>query len=615
MMEMTWRLPTRADAGAQVSRTFDNLGQLPRLPVPNFADTIRRFEEWCTPLLSAEEWQKTRDALITFSRPGGPGERLHNAILDYDKQPGVYSWLDEFWPKRYLGRRTPLPVNANFFFLFRNQPGDQIARAAELTAAAIDYKLRLDNEEIPPANLRDRALCMVQNKYLFSSTRLPGELRDSARSPYSTARPGPSAARHVLVIHNGHLYRFDAVAPNGRAHTCSAIADSLREIVNATPITNDHALGFLSTLPRPAWARERAHLAALSDGNNNSMLAIDDALFCLCLDGAEPNDTLAASTQLLHGDGANRWFDKSVSLVVFANGMAGVNIEHCGLDGTTVVEFIDHLFARETIQRITNDSDKVNDQPARESLAFDLDERIRDTIALASTEFHSMAAQIATLAFTFGDFGAVRIKQLKASPDAFAQIAFQLAHFRTKGLIGTTYESIATRTFDRGRTEAMRVVTPQILHFVEKMQHEHASHGERIEAFRTAAKAHSQRARDCQSGQAPEQHLWQMQMIASQRGRDLGIEEPLDLFGSPGWRKMRNDYLSTSSAPSNHCLTFGFGATSEQCIGIGYIVWSDHISAFLSTPRTGESAMHEFAQHLEVALRDIAKLLDSGVVT
>ena len=610
-MEMTWRHPTGGDAGAQAPGTFENLGKLPRLPVPDLAHTIRRFEEWCAPLLTAEELRKTREALVAFARPGGPGERLHAAILDYDRQPGVYSWLDEFWPARYLGRRVPLPVNANFFFLFRGQPGNQVERAAELTAAAVDYKLRLDGEKIPPASLRDRPLCMVQNKYLFSSTRLPGELCDSATAPYSASQPGPSKARHILAIHNGHLFRLDVVAPNGQAHTRSAIADSLREIVAATPIANDNAIGHLGTLPRAAWAHERAHLAALSDGNSDRLLAIDDALFCLCLDSTEPNDTLAASNQLLHGDGANRWFDKSVSLIVFANGMAGINIEHCGLDGTTVVEFVDQLFSAETHQRVADDTGKVSDHPAKGFLAFDLDDEIRDTIALATTEFRALAARTATREFMFEDFGAARIKQLKTSPDAFAQIAFQLAHFRTKGLIGATYESIATRTFDRGRTEAMRVVTAQIKHFVATMKDPQASHGERVEAFRAAAKAHGQRARDCQASQAPEQHLWQMQMIARQRGRELGIEEPLDLFDSPGWVKMRDDYLSTSSAPSQNCSAFGFGATSEHCIGIGYIVWPDHISAFLSTLRTGEPAMHAFAQHLEDALRDIAALLDS----
>ncbi|MFN3545816.1 MAG: choline/carnitine O-acyltransferase, partial [Thiobacillus sp.] len=35
---------------------------------------------------------------------------------------------------------------------------------------------------------------------------------------------------------------------------------------------------------------------------------------------------------ILHGNGTNRWFDKSVSMVVFANGRAGFNGEHTWAD-------------------------------------------------------------------------------------------------------------------------------------------------------------------------------------------------------------------------------------------------------------------------------------------
>ena len=103
------------------TRTFSNLGKLPRLPVPALAETVRRFEEWCAPLLDEQALQATRSALDTFARPEGPGEKLHQAIIDFDRQPGVDSWLDEFWPARYLGRRVPVAVvNANFFILFNS---------------------------------------------------------------------------------------------------------------------------------------------------------------------------------------------------------------------------------------------------------------------------------------------------------------------------------------------------------------------------------------------------------------------------------------------------------------------------------------------------------------
>ena len=598
------------------TQTFSNLGKLPRLPVPTLAETVRRLEEWCAPLLDDQALQATRSALDEFARPEGPGEKLHQAIKDFDRQSGVDSWLDEFWPARYLGRRVPLAVNANFFFLFKQHSGNQIERATELVAAAVDYKLRLDREDIPPATLRGRPLCMVQQKYLFSTTRIPGETRDSVRTPYSETEPGPSSATHILVLHNGHLFRMEVITPTGEPYAQTVLAAALRDIVDASKIrqASDRAVGHLTTLARSRWADVRQQLIILSSDNAESIDHIETALFCLCLDQAKPDSTLAASDQLLHGDSANRWFDKSVSLVVFADGSAGINCEHCGLDGTTVVGFVDELHSGTTLERLVDPEGKSVDTPPFRTLQFKLNDSMRTEIAQAHAGFSALVSQTATTLFTFDKFGATHIKSLEVSPDAFAQIAFQLAHFRTKGRIGTTYESIATRTFERGRTEAMRVITAEIQAFISTMHDSEASREARIKAFRDAADKHVSRARECQNGQAPEQHLWQMQLIALKEGEALGIPEKPALFDSPGWRTMRGDFLSTSSAGSKNCSVFGFGATSKQCIGIGYIVWPQSITAYLSTPRSVESAMHEFAKQLRLALDELASLLEGDTV-
>ena len=69
-----------------------------------------------------------------------------------------------------------------------------------------------------------------------------------------------------------------------------------------------------------------------------------------------------------------------------------------------------------------------------------------------------------------------------------------------RGSIGATYESISTRQWRRGRTEAMRVVTPEVLEFVSTMEDSAADPTTRRAAFRAAAQAHVQRAKECQAG-------------------------------------------------------------------------------------------------------------------
>ena len=52
-------------------------------------------------------------------------------------------------------------------------------------------------------------LDMVQYKKLFNSTRIPRETRDELVS-----YPG---TRHVLVLHNDHMYCVDVIQPNGKS--------------------------------------------------------------------------------------------------------------------------------------------------------------------------------------------------------------------------------------------------------------------------------------------------------------------------------------------------------------------------------------------------------------
>ena len=79
-----------------------------------------------------------------------------------------------------------------------------------------------------------------------------------------------------------------------------------------------------------------------------------------------------------------------------------------------------------------------------------------------AADFAALGRATATTTFRFDDFGTERIKQLKVSPDAFLQLGMQVAHQRTKGMIGTTYESIAVRQYYNGRVEAMRVITAEL---------------------------------------------------------------------------------------------------------------------------------------------------------
>lgn len=567
------------------TRTFGNEDRLPRVPVPTLEDSRRRFLEWCAPLLTPEELAETEAALAEFV--AGPGPELQARLEEYDRSPGVRSWLDTFWPYRYLGRRDRIALNANFFFLFQDSPLGQVERAAELTAAAVDYKLKLDDELVPPVLLRGTPQSMVQHKYLFSATRIPGPLLDTARTRF------PSPERHIVVFSKGTPLRMDVIDGDGRPYSPAQIAEGLRAILKDDHVT-DVPAGPFTTKARAEWAASRA--ALIEAGNAAALETIETALFCLCLDDFTPSDAQEACDRLLYGQ--NRWYDKAVSLVVFEDGTAGINVEHCELDGTTILGFTDALLSGAREAR-----ESASGVPGHEVVEFTLTDALREDARAAAADFKAYADATATQTVSF-DFGANRAKELGMSPDAFAQMSYQLAHRRAKGLTGATYESIATRQFQNGRTEAMRVVTPEVVRFADVMTSD-ASRDEKRAAFRAAAAKHVARAKECQAGDAPEQHLWELQLIGKRRG---DTPDPA-LFSSPGWLKTRNDYLSTSSAPSVNIRYFGFGSTSPQCIGIAYVLLPDRWNIYLSTPKHVSAEMYRFADELAVAVRELQELL------
>jgi carnitine O-acetyltransferase len=588
------------------TRTFGNEDRLPRVPLPTLEDSCERFVEWCAPLLSADELATTEAAVTAFLRPDSPARTLHAALERYDADEGVRSWLDTFWPYRYLGRRDRIALNANFFFLFQEAAQQQVERAADLVAAAVGYKLLLDEERIPPVVQRGQPHSMEQQKFLFSTTRIPGPVQDAVRAPYSAEWPGPSPARHIAVFFGGNLFRMEVLSPEGRPHTPDDLATGLRAIMKtgSTRAATDTSVGHLTTKARAEWAASREALLACDPGNADALDAVETALFCLCLEDFAPKDTLEACDHLLHGNSGNRWFDKAVSLIVFEDGTAGINVEHCGLDGTTILNFVDTVLG--DAPEAERESQGL---PAVDTIEFVLDGDLRADVQAAAEAFADYADSTATTTVSFQDFGANRAKQLGMSPDAFVQMAYQLAHKRTKGVSGATYESIATRQYQNGRTEAMRVVTPEVLRFVAAMEDPGADAATRRAAFRAAAEKHVARAKECQVGQAPEQHLWELQLIQRRRGAELGATEQLDLYETPGWLKMRDDYLSTSSAPSTNIQYFGFGSTSSQCIGVAYVLLPERFNIYLSTPRPVADEMFGFAENLKQAVRELQDLL------
>lgn len=106
-------------------------------------------------------------------------------------------------------------------------------------------------------------------------------------------------------------------------------------------------------------------------------------------------------------------------------------------------------------------------------------------------------------------YGKADIKKFGVSPDSWAQMIIQLAYRRLVGddRKGGTYEAATTRKFNKGRTEAIRVVSSESDAWAMSMDNSNVSGEERKKLFDAATKKHISLAKEGGNGQGVDRHM------------------------------------------------------------------------------------------------------------
>ena len=533
--------------------------------------------------------------------------------------------------------------------------------------------------------MRGTPLCMYQYSRLFGTARVPTENGcQIAQDP---------DAKHMVVLCRGQFYWFDVLDDNSDLiMTEKDLAINLQVIIDDAEQTPIHeaakgALGVLSTENRKIWAGLRDVLTRDEGSNNFDCLNIvDSSLFILCLDYTEPQTGAQLCTNMLCGSNevvkgvqigtcTNRWYDK-LQIIVCQNGSAGINFEHTGVDGHTVLRMASDVYT-DTILRFARSINgeapslwaSTSPDPAKRDpssfgdvsttphkLEWDMHPELSTALRFAETRLADLIQQNEFQVLEFGAYGKNFMTSMGFSPDAFVQMAFQAAYYGLYGRVECTYEPAMTKTFMHGRTEAVRSVTVESAEFVKTFWGDNPAQ-QKIEALKKATQKHTTITRDCAKAQGHDRHLyalfsvWQRALdeegaeAASSNGfSSNGRSSPVDgdteqaptangesllslgapssstspqgrhhtpqhmpaLFADGGWDKINNTVLSTSNCGNPSLRQFGFGPTSGDGFGIGYIIKDESISICASSKHRQTK---RFVDALEAYLLEIRKLL------
>lgn len=584
---------------------------LPSLPVPPLQQTCDRYISALEPIVNKEELTYTRKLIEEFQKPGGDGERLQKALEK--RASGTENWLSEWWVQvAYLDYRLPVVVHSSPGLVlphmnFNDKQG-QIRFAGKLIAGVLDFKTMIDNETLPVEYMGQNPLCMNQYYQVLSSCRIPGLKRDSIVNHARSSSP-----KHITVVHNCQFFALDVYNSDGTPLTVDQLCAQLEIISNSSQQNNSEPVGILTTLDRDSWGKTYQNLIK-DKTNKDSVSTIQRSIFTVCLDGAMPSVTedmrrSCAAVQMLHGGGsqwnsANRWFDKTLQFIIGEDGTCGANYEHAPAEGPPIVALLDHVV--EYTRRIELGNTPVQSLSMPQKLHFKITPELKQDIEEAKHKMNVLAEDLEMRVVVFDNFGKNVPKTYKMSPDAFIQVALQLAFYRMYQQSCATYESASLRMFRLGRTDTIRSASNASVEFVKAFDDQSKQNREKIELLEKAVKAHRWYTNMAISGQAIDRHLLGLKILALEQQ----ITMP-PIFSDTSYSKALHYKLSTSQVPSKTDCVMCFGPVVTNGYGVCYNPMEDHINfAVSSFNMCKETNATAFAQTVKGALLDMRTLLE-----
>jgi len=461
----------------------------------------------------------------------------------------------------------------------------------------------------------------------------------------------------VLVLRHGRTFQVPAatILPGGALKAKSAEEFAAAFVHVMQLCANTQPSGFspsaLTAGDRDTWTAQWEALKP-QGGNAGNMNTVIGALLVVCLDDVPVRSAAELSAAGLHGTSSqhvsapwrhNRWWDKTCQVVVAPPNTvshaeqvhAGVHtkqgglhcptlliLEHSMSDGHVSYCMLSRLISAKALPAAisaTAKSTAAGDgvEELLWTCAGALGNRLKASAAL---HFKSLLATQDIQTSVFNSYGANTIKKFGCSPDAWAQIAFQIAAMRTDAVLDAIpdwtkaaaveaaytfwdapgadvmkcslqissdelkpvpqYEPVQMRGFRRGRTECARGASMESLR-AGKLMHAicdlsaAVSPGSDVQsvwsALRAAIHGHSVVCRAAASGKAFDRHLFGLKKIAAGDNPDGAVmPDTLQVLSSPALAAASDWRVSTSNLSGGWLKAWGWGQVTESGVGVAY---------------------------------------------
>ncbi|CAJ0912523.1 2371_t:CDS:2, partial [Entrophospora sp. SA101] len=164
-------------------------------------------------------------------------------------------------------------------------------------------------------------------------------------------------------------------------------------------------------------------------------------------------------------------------------------------------------------------------------------------------------------------------------PDAFVQMAFQLAYYRHYGEPCATYESASTRAFLLGRTETVRSCSVDSVAFTKAFDDKNVKKEQKIELLKKAIESHLEYMISATKGNGVDRHLLGLRVhLQNDEERSKAT-----IFSDPSYLKSMYFKLSSSNMSPGDYFYGGFGAVVPDGYGICYSIGKEKLKLSISS--------------------------------
>jgi carnitine O-acetyltransferase len=268
-------------------------------------------------------------------------------------------------------------------------------------------------------------------------------------------------------------------------------------------------------------------------------LAIESALFTVCLESSCPESTTERVQTFFFDDNRNKWLDKLLSFIVAANGASAMFCEHAKLDMPPLRGLLEAVSkATKTSTNTSRYSETQGKEELRGYFKFlptSIPAELGLHIESVRERFYAQVTGFALTKYSYTGYGAAALKSRNLSPKATVAVILQVALRRFCGYSPPVCNTLSQYHFKGGRVDLMAATTPAMVEFCDACLDPRMDVGEKRRLLAEAARSYGQLAALLRWAKGWTRHLFGLsEMVKADEEMPGLFKDPVYLRVRPG---------------------------------------------------------------------------------